>query len=125
MSAKDCAIPTRAPGIIVTISIPQIAGGCISMSREKKLTIFLNPRSALSEPSVLNPSNSNADVDHAFIKVTPINAQLYAHINYVDIAPAPPIAISLDEASHAQQDIAGVAPDGTQKLPTDLRRRQE
>jgi hypothetical protein len=125
MSAKDCAIPTGVPGIIVTISMPRIAGGRISISCDKKLTVLLNPWPALAEPSVLNPSNSNANVDYALIKFALNNAQLYAHIDYVDIAPAPPIAISLDEASHAQQDIAGMAPDGTQKLPADLRRRQE
>jgi hypothetical protein len=86
--AEDCAIPLGAPGNTVTVTIPQIAGGRIWIARGKKLTFLLNPGPALVEPSVLNPSDPNADVDFAFAEFTLNDAQLYANISYVDMAPA-------------------------------------
>ena len=124
--AEDCAIPLGAPGNTVTVTIPQIAGGRIWIARHKKLTFLLNPGGpALVEPSVLNPSDPNADVDFAFAEFTLNNDQLYANISYVDMAPALPIAISLKEPNGTQQDVAGMAPDGIEKLAADLRKQEE
>jgi hypothetical protein len=124
--AEDCAIPLGAPGNTVTVTIPQIAGGRIWIARGKKLTFLLNPGGpALVEPSVLNPSDPNADVDFAFAEFTLNDAQLYANISYVDMAPALPIAISLREPDGRQQDVAGMAPDGIDKLAADLRKQEE
>jgi hypothetical protein len=124
--AEDCAIPLGAPGNTVTVTIPQIAGGRIWIARGKKLTFLLNPGGpALVEPSVLNPSDPNADVDFAFAEFTLNDAQLYANISYVDMAPALPIAISLKEPNGTQQDVAGMAPDGIEKLAADLRKQEE
>jgi hypothetical protein len=123
--AEDCAIPLGAPGNTVTVTIPQIAGGRIWIARHKKLTFLLNPGPALVEPSVLNPSDPNADVDFAFAEFTLNDAQLYANISYVDMAPALPIAISLKEPNGTQQDVAGMAPDGIEKLAADLRKQEE
>jgi hypothetical protein len=124
--AEDCAIPLGAPGNTVTVTIPQIAGGRIWIARGKKLTFLLNPGGpALVEPSVLNPSDPNADVDFAFAEFTLNDAQLYANISYVDMAPALPIAISLKEPDGTQQDVAGMAPDGIEKLAADLRKQEE
>jgi hypothetical protein len=123
--AEDCAIPLGAPGNTVIVTIPQIAGGRIWIARGKKLTFLLNPGPALVEPSVLNPSDPNADVDFAFAEFTLNEAQLYANISYVDMAPALPIAISLKESNGTQQDVAGMAPDGIEKLAADLRKQEE
>jgi hypothetical protein len=123
--AEDCAISLGAPGNTVTVTIPQIAGGRIWIARGKKLTFLLNPGPALVEPSVLNPSDPNADVDFAFAEFTLNDAQLYANISYVDMAPALPIAISLKESNGTQQDVAGMTPDGIEKLAADLRKQEE
>lgn len=123
--AEDCAIPLGSPGNTVTVTIPQIAGGRIWIARGKKLTFLLNPGPALVEPSVLNPSDPNADVDFGFAEFTLNDAQLYANISYVDMAPALPIAISLKELNGTQQDVAGMAPDGIEKLAADLRAQEQ
>lgn len=123
--AEDCAIPLGAPGNTVTVTIPQIAGGRIWIARGKKLTFLLNPGPALVEPSVLNPSDPNADVDFAFAEFTLNDAQLYANISYVDMAPALPIAIALETSDGQRQCVAGMAPDGIQKLADDLRVQEQ
>lgn len=86
-----------------------------------RLNFLLNPGPALVEPSVLNPSDPNADVDFAFAKFTLNDTQLYANISY-DMTPALPIAISLKESNGIQQDVAGMKPDDIKKLATDLRK---
>lgn len=109
----------------MTVTIPQIAGGRIWIARGKKLTFLLNPGPALVEPSVLNPSDPNADVDFGFAEFTLNDAQLYANISYVDMAPALPIAISLQQASGQRQDVAGMRPDGIERLAADLRQQEQ
>lgn len=123
--SEDCAIPLGPHGNTVTVTIPQIAGGRIWIARGKKLTFLLNPGPALVEPSVLNPSDPNADVDFGFAEFTLNDAQLYANISYVDMAPALPIAISLQQASGQRQDVAGMPPDGIEKLAADLRQQEQ
>ncbi|KAI1768630.1 glycoside hydrolase family 64 protein [Hypoxylon sp. FL1150] len=118
---EDCAIPLGAPGNTVTVTIPQMAGGRIWFSRDAKLTFLLNPGPALVEPSVLNPSDPNADVDFGFCEFTLNDAQLYANISYVDFVPRLPIAISLEQAGGASQHVAGMAPDGADRLAAALR----
>lgn len=119
--AEDCAIPLGPPGNTVTVTIPQIAGGRIWISRDSKLTFLLNPGPALVEPSVLNPSDPNAGVDFGFAEFTLNNDQLYANISYVDFVPKIPIAISLQQASGQRQDVAGMKPSGLEDLANDLR----
>ncbi|XDG06283.1 hypothetical protein ABKA04_005898 [Annulohypoxylon sp. FPYF3050] len=118
---EDCAIPLGAPGNTVTVTIPQMAGGRIWFSRNAKLTFLLNPGPALVEPSVLNPSDPNANVDFGFCEFTLNDAQLYANISYVDFVPRLPIAISLKQASGEVQSVAGMAPDGVDRLANALR----
>ncbi|KAI1089858.1 glycoside hydrolase family 64 protein [Rostrohypoxylon terebratum] len=118
---EDCAIPLGAPGNTVTVTIPQMAGGRIWFSRNAKLTFLLNPGPALVEPSVLNPSDPNANVDFGFCEFTLNDAQLYANISYVDFVPRLPIAISLKQASGEIQSVAGMAPDGVDRLANALR----
>lgn len=72
---EDCAIPLGTPGNTVTVTIPQMAGGRIWFSRDAKLTFLLNPGPGLVEPSVLNPTDPNADVDFGFCEFTLNDAQ--------------------------------------------------
>ncbi|KAL7622408.1 hypothetical protein AAE478_007913 [Parahypoxylon ruwenzoriense] len=118
---KDCAIPLGPPGNTVTITIPQMAGGRIWFARDNKLTFLLNPGPALVEPSVLNPTDPNRNVDFGFCEFTLNDAQLYANISYVDFVPRLPIAIALQQASGAVQQVAGMAPDGIDRIAEGLR----
>lgn len=118
--ADDCAIPLGAPGNTVDIEIPQIAGGRIWIS-ESHLTFLLNPGGpALVEPSVLNPSDPNAGVNFGFAEFTLNDAQLYANISYVDMVPRIPIALTLQQNSGEIQHIAGMAPDGLDRMAESL-----
>lgn len=112
---EDCAISLGPPGNTRHVQIPQIAGGRIWIA-EGKLTFLLNPGPALVEPSVLNPSDPNAAVNFGFCEFTLNNDQLYANISYVDFVPRIPIGITLQQASGAIQEVAGMAPDGLDKL---------
>ena len=116
---EDCAIPLGKPGNVTQITIPQIAGGRIWIT-EGKLTFLLNPGTALVEPSVLNPSDPNADNNFGFVEFTLNNDQLYANISYVDFVPRLPIAITLQRASGEVEHVAGMAPDGLDNLAQDM-----
>ncbi|OTB01924.1 glycoside hydrolase family 64 protein [Hypoxylon sp. CI-4A] len=117
---EDCAIPL-APLTIVNVTIPQMAGGRIWFSRDEKLTFLLNPGPALVEPSVLNPSDPNADVDFGFCEFTLNDAQLYANISYVDFVPRLPIGIALSQASGATQSVEGMVAYGVDDIARELR----
>ena len=108
---EDCAIWLGQPGNTITVHIPQIAGGRIWIS-EGHLTFLLNPGPALVEPSVLNPSDPNAEVNFGFCEFTLNDAQLYANLSYVDFVPRIPIAITLQQNSGDIQHVAGMAPPG-------------
>ncbi|KAH6626638.1 glycoside hydrolase family 64 protein [Chaetomium sp. MPI-SDFR-AT-0129] len=123
---QDCAIPLGAPGNSVTVTIPQMAGARLWFSAEKQLTFLRNPGgpgggAALVEPSVLNPSDPNADVDFAFCEFTLNNDQLFANISYVDFVPRLPIALTLQTRSGAVQHVSGMAPDGLERVCRGLR----
>ncbi|KAI0397827.1 glycoside hydrolase family 64 protein [Xylariaceae sp. FL0594] len=120
---EDCAIPLGPPGSTVTLEIPQMAGGRIWVSRDDKITFFLNPGPALVEPSVLNPSDPNVDVDFGFCEFTLNNDQLYANISYVDFVPRLPIAINLKTAHGDEQNVAGMPADGLRQLAMGLRQQ--
>lgn len=120
--AEDCAISLGAPGKTTSITIPQIAGGRIWIS-EGKLTFLLNPSpagAALVEPSVLNLSDPNAKVNFGFCEFTLNDAQLYANISYVDFVPRIPIAITLQQNSGEMQHVAGMAPEGLDRMAQSL-----
>ncbi|KAF4550867.1 Hypothetical protein D9617_15g042180 [Elsinoe fawcettii] len=122
---QDCAIPLGPPGSEVTISIPQIAGGRVWISREKKLTFLVNPGPALVEPSVLNPSDPNAEVDFGFVEFTLNEAQLYANISYVDFVPRLPIGIELETSSGSHTKVTGLPPDGIDRIAERLHGQAE
>ncbi|KAI1495826.1 glycoside hydrolase family 64 protein [Biscogniauxia marginata] len=121
--AEDCAIPLGLPGNTVMAKIPQLAGGRVWIARDAKLTFLLNPGPALVEPSVLNPTDPNINVDFGFCEFTLNDAQLYANISYVDFAPRLPIGISLQTASGPEQHVAGMAADSLGRLADGLRRQ--
>ncbi|KAH6641160.1 glycoside hydrolase family 64 protein [Chaetomium tenue] len=123
---QDCAIPLGPPGNTVTVIIPQIAGGRIWFSAEKQLTFLRNPGgpgggAALVEPSVLNPSDPNANVDFSFCEFTLNSDQLFANISYVDFVPRLPIALTLHTKDGAVQHVSGMAPDGLERVCAGLR----
>lgn len=123
---QDCAIPLGPPGNTVTVTIPQMAGGRIWFSAEKQLTFLRNPGgpgggAALVEPSVLNPSDPNADVDFSFCEFTLNNDQLFANISYVDFVPRLPIALTLQTNGGGMQHVSGMAPDGLERVCAGLR----
>ncbi|KAJ4301966.1 hypothetical protein N0V88_002096 [Collariella sp. IMI 366227] len=123
---EDCAIPLGAPGNTVNVTIPQMAGGRIWFSAEKKLTFLRNPGgpgggAALVEPSVLNPSDPNADVDFTFCEFTLNNDQLFANISYVDFVSRLPIALTLQTKGGAVQHVSGMPSDGLDKVCAGLK----
>lgn len=113
---EDCAIPLGPPGNTTTITLPQIAGGRIWFAQDGKLTFLLNPGPALVEPSVLNPSDPNWGTNFGFCEFTLNQDQLYANISYVDFVPQIPIALTLQSQSGAAQHVAGMPPDGLDKI---------
>lgn len=117
----DCAIPLGRPGNTVTVHIPQMAGGRIWFSCNSKLQFLLNPGPALVEPSVLNPSDPNAQVNFSFAEFTLNNDQLFANISYVDFVSQLPIALTLETAGGAVQHVSGTGPDGIDRLCEGLR----
>ncbi|KAL2152233.1 hypothetical protein VTH82DRAFT_5417 [Thermothelomyces myriococcoides] len=123
---QNCAIPLGPPGNTVTVTIPQMAGGRIWFSAEKQLTFLRNPGgpgggAALVEPSVLNPTDPNVDVDFAFCEFTLNNDQLFANITYVDFVPRLPIALTLLTRGGTVQHVSGMAPDGLERVCAGLR----
>ena len=113
--AFDCAIPLGAPGHVVKATIPRIAGGRIWFSVDSKLTFLLNPGPALVEPSVTNPSDPNIHLEWGFCEFTFNAAQLFANISYVDFVSIP-IALTLVESDGKTQHVAGIPPNGLDKV---------
>ena len=124
--AEDCAIPLGPPGSTVAVRIPQLAGGRVWFSYNNKLTFLLNPGGpALVEPSVLNPTDPNADVNFSFAEFTLNNDQLFANISFVDFVPRLPIALTLQTAAGNVQHVSGMAPDGMDMVAQILRSQAE
>lgn len=119
--AEDCAISLGPPGNTVSVHIPQIAGGRVWFSCDRKLTFLLNPGPALVEPSVLNPSDANAGVNFGFAEFTLNNDQLFANISYVDFVSRLPIALTLETSGGGVQHVSGMGPDGIDKICESLR----
>ncbi|KAH8890086.1 glucanase B [Thozetella sp. PMI_491] len=120
---EDCAIPLGPPGSTVTVRIPQFAGGRIWFSRNAKLTFLLNPGPALVEPSVLNPTDPNANVDFTFAEFTLNHDQLFANISYVDFVSRLPVSLTLQEPGGGVQHVSGMPEDGLLRICDGLRRQ--
>ena len=124
------SIPLGPPGTLTPLTLPQIAGGRIWFSVHKQLTFLLNPggpagSAALVEPSVLNPSDPNADVDFSFCEFTLNNDQLFANISYVDFVPRLPIALTLQRVNGEVQHVSGMGADGLERVCEGLRAQSE
>ncbi|CCC09017.1 hypothetical protein SMACR_03154 [Sordaria macrospora] len=124
----DCAIRVPPGPYPTVVTIPRIAGGRIWFCQgDQKLKFMLNPGgpgggAALVEPSVLNPSDPNRDVDFAFCEFTLNDHQLFANISYVDFVPRLPIALTLVEArTRRLQHVSGMRPDGLERIAQGLR----
>jgi hypothetical protein len=122
---EDCAIPLGPTGNEVSITVPQIAGGRVWITMDGKLTFLLNPGPALVEPSVLNPSDPNAQVNFGFCEFTLNNDQLFANISYVDFVPRIPIALKLENSSGHVQEVQGMPPDGLDRICEGLRQQTQ
>ncbi|RKU44212.1 hypothetical protein DL546_003144 [Coniochaeta pulveracea] len=109
--AQDCHIPLGAPGSSKVVTIPQIAGGRVWLSRDAQLTFKLNPGPAVVEPSVTNTSDPNYNLFWSFAEFTYNAAQLFANITYVDFVGLP-IALSLTNTSGASQTVPGIPSNG-------------
>lgn len=115
--AADCAIALGPPGSTTPATIPRIAGGRIWFSINAKLTFLLNPgpsgstSAALVEPSPLNPSDPNINIEWDFCEFTFNEAQIFANITYVDFVSVP-IALTLVNTAGKSQHITGTATNG-------------
>ncbi|KAK1826540.1 hypothetical protein QBC39DRAFT_292972 [Podospora conica] len=126
----DPAIPLGPPGSTTPLTLPPIAGGRIWFSRGPvRLTFLLNPGgpgggAALVEPSVLNPSDPNAQVDFGFCEFTLDAAQVFANISYVDFVPRLPVALTLRTRGGAVQHVSGMGTDGLERVARGLREQE-
>ncbi|KAM7196659.1 glycoside hydrolase [Rhypophila sp. PSN 637] len=123
--AEDCAIPLGPPNNTVTVTIPQIAGGRIWFSADDQLNFLLNPGgpgggAALVEPSVLNPSDPNSQVNFTFCEFTLNNDQLFANISYVDFVSRLPVALTLQTQSGSVQHVSGMPFDPLPEISASL-----
>ncbi|KAK4985823.1 hypothetical protein LTR66_008058 [Elasticomyces elasticus] len=120
---QNVAIALGAPGNVVTVTIPRIAGGRIWFSVDSPLTFLLNPgdpRPGLVEPSATNPSDPNFNVNYSFAEFTFNESQLFANISYVDFVGIP-IALTLQDTSGASYHVSGMPADGLATVCAELR----
>ncbi|RMZ86549.1 hypothetical protein DV736_g6227, partial [Chaetothyriales sp. CBS 134916] len=120
----NCAIRLGGPGSTTNVAVPHLAGARIYFSLEIPLTFFLNPGPALVEPSVTNPTDPNIHLDWGFCEFTFNHDQLYANISYVDFVSAIPIALNLTTRSSGTRTVAGLAPNGLDKVCSALEAQQ-
>ena len=121
----NCAIKLGRPGSSTSVTVPRIAGGRIYFSINNRLTFLLNPSprgAALVEPSPLNPSDPNINIEWDFCEFTFNEAQLFANITYVDFV-AIPIALTLVNTAGATQHITGTAANGLDAVCSALKKQ--
>jgi hypothetical protein len=114
--SEDVAIPLGPPGSCITVTCPRMAGGRIYFSCDEPLKFFLNPGPALVEPSVLNTSDPNYNINHCFCEFTLNQDQLFANISCVDMCPALPVSLTLQDNQGAVQHVSGMPADGLDKV---------
>ncbi|MEV4561437.1 beta-1,3-glucanase family protein [Kitasatospora sp. NPDC049285] len=116
----DCAIPLNASGAAPRrVTLPHLDSGRIYFSVGAKLTFLMNRGGGLAMPSVLNPSDANANVRHDFCEFTFNNDQLFANITFVDMVCLP-IAFQL-ETPQGTQTVRGLPSDGLARVAAALR----
>ncbi|KAK0645959.1 hypothetical protein B0T16DRAFT_493019 [Cercophora newfieldiana] len=106
--AVDCHIRLGAPGTTRVVTIPQMAGGRIWFCVDNQLTFYVNPGPALVEPSVMNPSDANYNLNWSFAEFTYNTFQLFANISYVDFISLPiSLALTSTNPSAPPQRVLG------------------
>ncbi|GAA4878249.1 glycoside hydrolase family 64 protein [Kitasatospora terrestris] len=116
----DCAIALNASGAAPRrVTLPHLDSGRIYFSVGAKLTFLMNRGGGLAMPSVLNPSDPNANVRHDFCEFTFNNDQLFANITFVDMVCLP-IAFQL-ETPQGTQTVRGLPADGLARVASALR----
>ncbi|KAK4450393.1 glycoside hydrolase [Podospora aff. communis PSN243] len=106
-----------------------MAGGRIYFSSgPQKLTFLLNPSgpgggAALVEPSVLNPTDPNANIDFTFCEFTLNDAQLFANISYVDFVSRIPLSLTLHTTRGPVQTVSGMPANGIDTLAEKLQQQ--
>ncbi|WP_371501743.1 beta-1,3-glucanase family protein [Kitasatospora sp. NBC_00374] len=116
----DCAIALNGPGAGPRrVTLPHLDSGRIYFSVGARLTFLMNRGGGLALPSVSNPSDPNAAVQHDFCEFTFNNDQLYANITFVDMVGLP-IAFRL-ETAQGTQTVRGLPADGVSRVAAALR----
>ncbi|KAK4448510.1 hypothetical protein QBC34DRAFT_449349 [Podospora aff. communis PSN243] len=120
--AADCHIRLGAPGTTRVVTIPQMAGGRIWFCIDNQLTFFINPGPALVEPSVMNPSDPNYNLNWSFAEFTYNTLQLFANITYVDFISFPiSLALTSTNPSTSPQRVLGHPPSSLSTIASALR----
>lgn len=111
----DCAINIGGNGQQKTVAIPYVSGGRIWFSKDKPLTFFVNPGPALVEPSALNVTDTNYQLDWGFAEFTFNRSELYVNISFVDFVSLP-VSLRLENSSGKITTVAGMPSDGLDKV---------
>ncbi|EGX91610.1 glucan endo-1,3-beta-glucosidase precursor, putative [Cordyceps militaris CM01] len=111
----DCAINVGGTGQTRTLTIPYVSGGRIWFSKDKPLTFFVNPGPALVEPSALNMSDANYNLDWGFAEFTFNRSELYVNVSFVDFVSLP-VSLRLENASGKVTSVAGMPSDGLDRV---------
>ncbi|KAK1756109.1 hypothetical protein QBC47DRAFT_180318 [Echria macrotheca] len=120
--SANCHIALGAPGTSRTVTIPQLAGGRIWFCVNSRLSFFVNPGPALVEPSVMNPSDPNYQLQWSFAEFTYNDLQLFANISYVDFVSLPiSLALTSSDPTVPVQLVPGMEPSGLDAVCAQLR----
>ncbi|KAK0622964.1 hypothetical protein B0T14DRAFT_425775 [Immersiella caudata] len=120
--AADCHIHLGAPGTTRVVTVPQVVGGRIWFCIDNQLTFYINPGPALVEPSVMNPSDPNYNLDWSFAEFTYNTFQLFANITYVDFVSFPvSLALTSTNPSTPPQRVLGHSPSSLLTIASALR----
>ncbi|KAJ2974896.1 hypothetical protein NQ176_g5814 [Zarea fungicola] len=111
----DCAINIGGSGQQKTVAIPYVSGGRIWFSKDKPLTFFVNPGPALVEPSALNVTDANYQLDWGFVEFTFNRSELYVNVSFVDFVSLP-VSLRLENSSGKITNVAGMPSDGLDKV---------
>jgi hypothetical protein len=101
------------------IQVPQMTGGRIWFSKEKKLKFFRNPGPAFVEPNVQNATDPNSQTQWGFCELTFDEKQLFANITQIDFIGLP-IALELNTEKNGLKKVKGLPSDGIKAIGSKL-----
>ncbi|KAI1486691.1 glucanase B [Biscogniauxia mediterranea] len=118
----DCAIALDR-GNPTTVTIPQMISGRLYFCLDSKLTFSLNPKDeddplpgpGVVQPSVLDPTDVNNDLNWTFVEFTYDPGLLFANITYADWVSWP-ISLQLRNTSNAVQTVQGLSAGALDKI---------